>query len=418
MVAVLLAGGCLDRNPLFIDTMGGPGPMPGETGQDSSGASEPPGPPTGASEEGSTVATFDPSNVSTDESSTEAPTTATTELSTSGDTSTGEPLLCLQQTLKPAAPNVMLVLDKSGSMVANPGGYWDHDDDVNTPPVTRWNSLHAVVESTLAFSQEAINFGVSLFPSTAAQNSYDPQACIVNVIPEAKVKPLNMDAILDAIPPANDDTLQGATPTAAAVTTARTHLKSLDPKVPRAIVLATDGGANCAAGAMNNDQLLETYDQDLHMIVADAWNVDEIPTYVVGLSIADILSPMAKDGAPDNINPTIKLNDLALKGGRPRDDPNEKFYNVADEFELQDAFDTVLLDALPCVIPLPQPPIEPALTEVEIDGVSLDPVVDCPNESGWAYTNPDGPYDAIVLCGEACLDLKLLGEADVNYYCA
>jgi hypothetical protein len=335
------------------------------------------------------------------------------------DTSTGEELPCeeFEATLKPVVPNIMLVLDKSGSMVANPAGYWDHDNNANTPKITRWNSLYDVVAAILTAFNDKINFGANLFPSTAAQQVYGPQACVVSNMPEVKVKPLNKDAILAAIPPANDTSLKGGTPAAAGVSTALTHLKTLDPEVPRAIMLITDGAANCRSDAMNNAQLFETYDQNLHTIVGDAWTIDNIPTYVVGIDIANAVSPMVADGNPDNINPTTKLNELATSGGKPKNDPNEKFYNANNQIELQAALNTVISDALSCVIPLANPPAKPELTEVEISGMMLEHIDDCANENGWAFTNPNGPYDAIVLCGTACTSLKMVGKADVNFFC-
>jgi hypothetical protein len=38
-------------------------------------------------------------------------------------------------------------------------------------------------------------------------------------------------------------------------------------------------------------------------------------------------------------------------------------------------------------------------------------VNNCQNEDGWVYTNPNGPYDSIELCGAACDAVKIVGEA-------
>ena len=43
--------------------------------------------------------------------------------------------------------------------------------------------------------------------------------------------------------------------------------------------------------------------------------------------------------------------------------------------------------------------------------------MDCANEDGWVYVNPMGPYDAIELCGTWCGELKIIGQADVLYFC-
>lgn len=315
---------------------------------------------------------------------------------------------------RPVSPNVVLVLDKSNSMIADfLGAFWDHDDDPSTPPVTRWSSLHAVVESILTDFEDAINFGAHLFPSTDAQNEYNATACPVNGELDIAVAAMNKDAILAGIPAASDESLRGGTPTASAVKVALDHLKGLDPEVPRAILLVTDGAANCTAGAVP-PTLFESYDESVHTIVGDAFALDGIPTYVVGVGIPNTATPVEKDGAPDGINPFEKLNELALEGGKPKDHPSEKFYKSDNQIELAAALDKIAMDALTCVIPLESPPVQPEATEVVLDGAPIAHVDDCASESGWLYTNPEGPFDAIELCGAACSGLKLVGEADIT----
>ncbi len=312
---------------------------------------------------------------------------------TTGDTSTtGEPDMttgdvpCQVQmaTLKPVVPNMMLVLDKSGSML------------------TKFN--------------DKVNFGANLFPSKSAQQVYDASACPVSASVEVKVKAKNKAAILGAIPPADNNTIAGGTPAAAGMTAALNHLKTLPADVPRAVLLVTDGAANCTSGAMGAG-LFEVYDQSVHTIVQTAFNVDKIPTYVIGINTLNMVTPVLGDGNPDGINPFAKLNELATLGGTPKNDPNEKVYNADNQIELAAALGAVIADALSCVIPLDSEPAKPELTEVKINGAEVPHIDNCGNQSGWKYTNPNGPYDAIELCGTACNNLKQLGKADVNFFC-
>jgi hypothetical protein len=215
------------------------------------------------------------------------------------------------------------------------------------------------------------------------------------------------------IPAADTTNLAGGTPTATAVSVALDHLRSLDPKVPRAILLVTDGAANCAEGA-EPPALFEVYDDSLHALVGDAFTNEGIPTYVVGVGIEDLTTPAAQDGTPDEVNAFAELNDLATLGGRPKADPDEKFYNTVNEIELTAALKAITFDALTCVVPLDPPLAAPEGIAVEVDGVAIPQVEACGTESGWAFTNPGGPFDAIVLCGSACTGLKLAGEADVT----
>ena len=348
----------------------------------------------------------------------------TSDTSTSGDDSTTTegnttedvPCQVVNAILKPVVPNMMFVLDKSGSMVANPGGYWDHDANANTPKITRWNSLYTVVETVVTKFNDKLNIGASLFPSKFANNDYDSDACKVNGNVEIPVAPKNKDEILAGIPGALDVTLKGGTPTSAGMLAAIAHLKTLPADVPRAVLLVTDGAANCTMGALP-PPLFESYDNNVHTIVGNAWSKDMIPTYVVGIDTKNVVSPIMNDGNPDSTNTYAKLNELAVQGGKPKNDPAEKFYNATNQNELATALDAIVADALSCVIPLSEEPAKPELTKVKILGVEIKHVMDCAKENGWVFTNPNGPYDAIELCGTACTSLKQQGKAEVNFFC-
>jgi hypothetical protein len=357
------------------------------------------------------------------------PTTDATTMSVD-NTSTGEPITgpgtsttgdvpCeeIKATLKPLEPNIMLVLDKSGSMVANPSGYWDHDADVNTPKITRWNSLYQVVQLITTDYNDTINFGANLFPSKAAKQVYDASACIVSANVEIPVMPKNKDAVLNGIPQAGDTNLFGGTPTTAGVTAALAHLKTLDPTIPRAILLVTDGAANCTKDAMPAAALFENYDQSLHTLVQQAFMVDQIPTYVVGIDTKDVVTGNEPDGNPNMTNTYAKLNELAVDGGKPKDDPTEKFYNAVNQLQLKEALDVIAADALSCTIALETEPGFPESTKVKVGAMEYPMVMDCATEDGWVYDNPMGPYTAVILCGAACEALKLEKAADVEFYC-
>src|SRR5262245_19546487 len=201
--------------------------------------------------------------------------------------STGE-MTCGEQMFMIAAvpPNVMLVLDKSGSMMTQ----WDADADPMTPDITRWNSLVNVVDAVVVNFDAEINFGANLFPSTAANTQLGAGACVVNNVPEVPVAPENALPVLMGIPPEDASDLHGATPGVAA---ALTHLKTLDPNVSRFMILVTDGAANCSADADTSMcpgvgcGLLEEYDENVATAVAEAFTQDDVPTFVVGIDILD-----------------------------------------------------------------------------------------------------------------------------------
>lgn len=333
----------------------------------------------------------------------------------STDSTTGDVVPCdiADATLEPLPPNIMLVLDKSGSMVVNT---WDHDANGNTPPVTRWNSLHQVVDFVVTTFDSQINFGAKLFPAETATNDYSSQACVVANVPEIPVASMNANAILAGIPGATDVDLAGGTPATAGILVAKQHLLTLDPTHPRAIVFVTDGAANCRIGARTSVERFEEYDSQLPVEVGNAWTNAGIPTYVVGIDIENAVSPVVVDGNPDSTNPYEKLNEVATAGGKPKAGA-EKFYQTTNQIELQDALQQIIDDALSCSVPLNPVPAFPDLLEIYIDGMMVPRVTDCNTEDGWVYTNPNGPYDSIELCGSWCAELKVTGALKAEYYC-
>ncbi|PCC72353.1 von Willebrand factor type A domain-containing protein [Nannocystis exedens] len=359
--------------------------------------------------DGTATSTTEP--VDTTAGPTTEPQTSTTMMTTMPGTTGDTPCQEISVTVQPIKPNTMLVLDKSGSMLQT----WDADADPNTPNVTRWYSLYAVVNQVLTDFNDKFNFGMNLFPSKNALGEYKMTACLVNDQVEVPVAELNKDAIIPVLPAQSNMTIAGGTPTALGMTAALNHLKSLDPAVPRIVMLVTDGAANCSTSAANLTELFEVYDENVAPIISDAYTVDNIPTYVIGIAIDNAPNPNIQDGNPNTINPYEKLNELATLGGTAKAG-NEKFYSANNAIELSDALNAIVQDAQSCIIPLESPPAFPDKTIVKLGNNEIPMITDCANESGWRYIEPM-PYMALELCGTACADLKIAGEADVEYYC-
>ena len=346
----------------------------------------------------------------------------TTDNQTADDgTSTGE-MNCGEENflLEAVPPNVMLVLDRSGSMADN---FWDGDNNAATADVTRWNSLFNVVDSVVTSFNTDINFGAQYFPSDSAQDAYGAPACMVDVSPEVPVDIMNAEAILASLAPADIGDLMGATPATAGVESALAHLRSLDPDVDRFVILVTDGAANCGADSDLSTcpavgcELMETYDDRLPQVVAEAFDDEGIPTFVVGIDVNPTagVQGVGNDGQPE-ADTYLRLNDVAVAGGRPLDDA-AKFFNAQNELELQSALDQIAGQVVSCTLPLADEPLSPAFVEIEIAGMLWDRIDDCTTEDGWVFTNPDGPYDAIELCGAACTALAEQGALDVTFGC-
>jgi hypothetical protein len=283
------------------------------------------------------------------------------------------------------------VLDKSGSMAAT----WDHDFDPATPDVTRWHSLHGVVESMTAELEDTIDFGAQLFPAADAylDEPYNVASCLVNAQPEVSVGPGTASAVMAAIPAATDLAIEGGTPARAALGSAIEHLDAIDPERPRAIVLVTDGAPNCSAQDPP-DQTLFLYDEEVASVIADAFTLYDIPVYVVGIDILDY------EEVKPAVNPSEAIEMMADAGGVPAPG-STSYYNVVGEQDLIDAMSSVL-GQIECGFTLDEPPLDPDLVELQVGGEFIPHVDDCETEDGWVYTSPAGPFTSITLCGSAC----------------
>ncbi len=312
-------------------------------------------------------------------------------------------------------PNVLLVLDKSGSMVANS---WDGDGDPMTPDVTRWFSLYSVVQFITDSFDNSMNLGMVLYPSKKAKSEYSAAACPVEVTPDVPTAPTNGMKILQTMPPAAATSAQiaGGTPARAGMISAIEHLSGIQDGLPQFLILVTDGAANCSLEAQTDAELFEVYDAGLAQTVTDA-AMNGIPTFVVGIDIKDETTDDKQDGNPDLTNTYEQLNALAVAGGVPKGDPNEKFYNSQNQIELQDALQAIAEQVLPCVIDLDPVPVFPNFVEVEVNGVKYGKtqVMDCDTEDGWKFV--DDTFMQIQLCGEACTGFQGSGNLDAQYKC-
>ncbi len=309
--------------------------------------------------------------------------------SSGGESSTGEPTPCQVEKTKivPTPPDVLLVLDKSGSMSMQK---WDHDDNPQTPTVTRWNSLHGVVESVVTKFNKTVNFGVKLYPKIDAGSYENVGACIVNPGVEVEIAPMNAAGVLAGIPAADFPVL-GGTPMESGLKAAYTYLQALDPNKQRFALMVADGeiSKTCAG---------EVYKEALGL-VKGAYGMD-IPTYVVGIDVDPMVS--------------ADLQSLATAGGKLNPNNPQGFYETTSQIELQAALQQIVDDTLSCVIDVVPEPSEPDLFEVWIGKGQVAAVGDCAKDSGWVWTKP---HSQIELCGQACLDLKKSGEVEARYFC-
>lgn len=356
----------------------------------------------------------------------------------SGSTGTDtKPEACDKVNIKLAqAPsNLMLVLDKSGSMVQNT---WDHDQNEMTPKVTRWRSLYEVVKLVTTEFNASINFGAQLFPSAMATKSASKQACQTQSPPEVGVKAGNGAAILKAIPAADATVaVQGGTPATEAIKSAWDHLKTIPKGEGGApvMVLVTDGAANChdAMGACKKDDdtnpdcqsaLFTKYDARLESVVSEA-KAAGIRTYVIGIDIVD------KPDDPKYKDPTLKvsthekLDAVAAAGGATK--TGSKYYNVTQEKQLLTALQDIAGQVRTCVVDLQESggslPDRDQVPYVSftVSGKAvplLKGATSCEGQNGWRWVlNDKGEHAKVEMCGSYCQELKVSAKLDGEYGC-
>lgn len=141
-------------------------------------------------------------------------------------------------------PNMLIVLDKSGSTTSQPAGF----------NVSIWEGLKSALSSALDGAKDHVAFGLDLFPAPTDPSKpipYDCQdtCCQMPNTPDLTVPiadgTVSVPKILDAL---NATQPGGGTPTAAALARAYAYFttgpgSTLDGD--KYVMLATDGGPNC-----------------------------------------------------------------------------------------------------------------------------------------------------------------------------
>jgi cysteine-rich repeat protein len=324
--------------------------------------------------------------------------------------------------LSPQNPNIMMVLDKSGSMF-DLSKNWDADNNgMISNSETRWASLYSVTEALFTNFETKVNFGVQLFPYAQAINAY---ACSVGA-PEPDLG-LHTTAELLADMPAEttvggDAGSFGATPTREGLLSAYGSLTVTTLPGEKAVILITDGAANCSAGTdgfpLTADSF-DIFDNSVDGEITSALN-SGISTYVVGIAIENMTVNDGPGGEPNNVNTYDILNGYAQSGGTALMGGPPYFYNTQNQAQLLSDIQDVLNSLQSCFVDLPFPPLFPDITEVYIGGTLVTPYhqgeTDCGTFStGWVYT--DTTYTQIELCGSSCADLGGQGALDVVYKC-
>ena len=189
-------------------------------------------------------------------------------------------------------PQMVMVLDKSGSMFSNS---YDHDGDSGTADVTRWNALHQAVSPILNTYDGRINFGVKLFPSVSSLS------CTVDDGVDVGCAPDNGATILASIPAATANS-NGYTPSGTALEEAIEYLNTAPILAggPRGIIFMADGSTSTECGEPDEWE-------EIAPLLVEAYLDDGISTYVVGINSG-------------SSGTDTELSQFAIAGGSPAGD--------------------------------------------------------------------------------------------------
>jgi len=326
----------------------------------------------------------------------------------------------VEATLAPV--NVLLVVDKSGSMTDQPQGF----------SLDKWSAMKQALGAALSSAPESVRFGFLAYPYASAVtiplDCAGELCCTVTEGGEpinVPVAPRNEDAIGAALAQLSPG---GGTPTAAALARALAYFtqeEGRDLDGDRYVLLATDGGPNCNGGlscdasactpnldgaaqcaGVNCCEGAGEFCLDDEAVIAQIEELRSagIATFVVGI--------------PGTENYTPSLDAFARAGGVPRTGAEHDYFSVSAASGvsgLTSVLKSITTELLrSCEIALTEAPEQPSLVNVAIDCEVLPKE----GESGWEYDDAEAPT-TLTIRGPACDDIKAQGarRVDVVYGC-
>jgi hypothetical protein len=266
----------------------------------------------------------------------------------------------MQFALQRVPPNVMLVLDRSGSMADSIGG---------GSVTSKWDDLKTAIQQVVTTYDSETRLGVSLFSS-------DGNCGAGNITLAAANNGSTVMTLVNAQGPG------GNTPTAATLAKVAQSGMLNDTTRDNVVVLATDGLPNCG-------------DTDVAGKITTLYGqTPSVKTYVIGVG----------DGTVSD--PTL-LNSWADAGHTARTGAATKYYQANSPQDLKDAFDTIVASVVSCKFQLGQAPPDANQLYVWEDGkqVAADPA------NGYSF---DAAGPSVTLNGTACDALKQKPSTNVQ----
>jgi hypothetical protein len=266
------------------------------------------------------------------------------------------------------APELLLVLDRSGSM----------REAVDGSFTSRWEETSAAVENVLARTDGTTLWGLKTFPS--------PEGCDVQPEVEVPIGPQSQP-VVSAVRVTVPNPGAAGTPTAAAILAGTRYLSGRTSRNPKYMVVATDGLPTCPADFVVAEQ--EAVDA---LAAARAAGIE---SFVIGIAT------LGTDA--DRV-----LGLMAAAGGRPRP-MTPAYYPAGDRQELVAALGQITRVVETCSFPLDRDAPSPDDVAVNVDGMRVQR--DRTRANGWDY----GPGNRVInLYGAACETVKTGGVLNLE----
>ena len=294
------------------------------------------------------------------------------------------------------APDVLILLDRSGSMNDNSNNQMCQPDGgagagMGCGASSKWAQVAPAIMQVVSETEADVNWGLKFFPDNNAS------VCGVSSTTAVDIGPGNASAIATAIMGATQTNggVMGynGTPTRNAENGATTYLQTLTDTSPKYILLATDGLPTCPAsgagggpgggGAQSDDSVAAPS-------AVDAARTAGFKTFVVGISTGG--------GTAD-----ATLSKMAEAGGLARTGTTPSYYPVSNTSDLAAAIRTLIGVAATCTFQIGPNPTTDGTTGLDhIDVLGDGSLIsrDTTHANGYDYV--DSTMQSIQVYGSLC----------------
>jgi hypothetical protein len=310
----------------------------------------------------------------------------------------------------PVDVNVLLVIDKSRSMLDQPDGF----------DVDKWTSMKSSLANALDGPKDALSLGMLLYPVDGCEA---PTDVAVDIAPGARTLP-EISRVLDATEP------NGGTPTAATLEAALDYFQNGAGAAlmgENFVLLATDGGPNCndalscpaTACTTNIDgncpaAIDNCCDPDMAGPGARESCLDDTSTTAAIAALAAAGVPTFVVGIPGTEQYSASLDAFAEAGGRARANPPPSYYAVDTQGNepggLTDVLSAIARSLVTtCRLQLGSVPPAFNRLNVEVDGE----LIPQSGDDGWRLDETTDP-PTIELLGNTCERVQTMGAESVE----